>query len=146
MTGRVPKVCIKLRSETLRTYNFTAFPPFLLPFVPLFPSLEWSLTYVVAFKLHIAPCIRTPTSYHHSLPPEKPLRIQIESQLVSIQKLLPEILWHTNPLCLEFSQPVDPELARLAYQALYGRDVCPEIARDMVVRDEYLGWVTEVMP
>ncbi|KAI1117910.1 hypothetical protein F5Y14DRAFT_400405 [Nemania sp. NC0429] len=34
-------------------------------------------------------------------------------------------------------------LAKLAYRALYGTDVRSEIARDMVVRDQYLGWVNE---
>ncbi|KAB5570729.1 hypothetical protein GE09DRAFT_718485 [Coniochaeta sp. 2T2.1] len=34
----------------------------------------------------------------------------------------------------------------MAYHMLYGRDACLEIADDMAVRDEYLRWVTDVMP
>ncbi|KAK1768181.1 hypothetical protein QBC33DRAFT_569219 [Phialemonium atrogriseum] len=49
-------------------------------------------------------------------------------------------------LCLVFLQPAGSELARLAYRKLYGRDVCPEVVGDMVVRDEYLGWVPDVKP
>ena len=100
----------------------------------------------MAFKLHIPPCILT--SAHPLRPPplEKPLRIQIEGPIVAIQKLLPGISWHTNPLSLVFPQPAGPEIAKLAYRALYGRDVRPELANDVVVRDEYLGWVTDVIP
>lgn len=42
-----------------------------------------------------------------------------------------------------FPQPAGPELARLAYREIYGQDVRPEVAGDVVVRDEYLGWVIE---
>ncbi|OTA59739.1 hypothetical protein K449DRAFT_385073 [Hypoxylon sp. EC38] len=42
-----------------------------------------------------------------------------------------------------FPHPAGPELAKLIYQKIYGREVRSEIAGDMVVRDEYLGWVME---
>lgn len=70
---------------------------------------------------------------------KSPLRVQIEGPVVAIQKLLPDISWHTDPLSLVFPQPAGPEIAKLAYQAIYGRSVRPELANDMVVRDEYLG-------
>lgn len=100
----------------------------------------------MAFELHIPPCTSTPA--HHLHPPllEKPLRIQIEGPVVAIQKLLPEILWYTDPLSLVFPQPAGPEIAKLAYQKVYGRDIRPELANDIIVRDEYLGWVTDVTP
>ena len=74
------------------------------------------------------------------------MRIQIEGPLVSIQKLLLEVLWHTDVVSLVFPQPAGPELARLAYQKIYGREVRLDVAGDRVVRDEYLGWVTGVIP
>jgi hypothetical protein len=77
---------------------------------------------------------------------EKPLRIQIEGPLVSIQKLLPEMTWPLDVMRPVFPLPAGPELARLAYRTIYGRKVRPEDAGDMVVRDEYLGWVVEVRP
>ncbi|KFH42619.1 hypothetical protein ACRE_066320 [Hapsidospora chrysogenum ATCC 11550] len=43
-----------------------------------------------------------------------------------------------NPM---FPQPAGPELAKLAYKAIYGQDVRPSVENDLVVRDEYLGWV-----
>jgi hypothetical protein len=100
----------------------------------------------MAYKLHIPPCISNPNHPLHPPPLEKPLRIQIEGPLVAIQKLLPGITGHADPLSLVFPQPAGPELAKLAYQTLYGRDVCPELANDMIVRDEYLGWVGDVTP
>ncbi|KAK3936242.1 hypothetical protein QBC46DRAFT_419690 [Diplogelasinospora grovesii] len=87
----------------------------------------------MAFKLHIPPCISNPTHPLHPPPLEKPLRIQIEGH-------------HTNPSSLVFPQPAGPEIAKLAYQILYGRDVCLELANDMVMRDKYLGWVTDATP
>ncbi|KAK0624758.1 hypothetical protein B0T17DRAFT_252001 [Bombardia bombarda] len=100
----------------------------------------------MALELHIPPCIRASAHPLHPPPPEQPLRIQIEGPLVSIQKLLPEIPWNTSVASLMFPQPAGSELARLAYQKLYGREVRPEVSGDMVVRDEYLGWVMGVTP
>jgi len=100
----------------------------------------------MAFELHIPPCISTPAHPLHPPPLEKPLRIQIEGPVVAIQKLLPDISWRTDPLSAVFPQPAGPEIAKLVYQIVYGQDVRPEVANDMVVRDEYLGWVTDVTP
>ncbi|GAB1312194.1 SnoaL-like domain-containing protein [Madurella fahalii] len=76
----------------------------------------------MAFELHIPPCISNPAHPLHPPPPEKPLRIQIEGP------------------------PAGPEIAKLVYRTVYGRDARPELANDMVVRDEYLGWVTDKTP
>lgn len=79
-----------------------------------------------------------------SSPPRgKPVRIQIEGPLVSIQKLLPGVPWCVdigNPV---FPQPAGPELAKLAYRAIYGQHGRTDVATDLVVRDEYLGWVDQ---
>ncbi|KAJ3547858.1 hypothetical protein NM208_g1288 [Fusarium decemcellulare] len=40
-------------------------------------------------------------------------------------------------------QPAATGLARVAFRMIYGRDIRTEIDGDMVVRDEYLGWVQE---
>ncbi|RDL31009.1 Arginine deiminase type-3 [Venustampulla echinocandica] len=98
----------------------------------------------MALELYIPPCIITHGA--HSPPVEQPLRIQIGGPLVSIQKLLPKTPWDAEPLSPVFPQPAGPKLAKLAFQKIYGREVRPEIAGDFVVRDEYLGWVTEVRP
>jgi hypothetical protein len=100
----------------------------------------------MAGELYIPHCVDTPPHPFHLPPPEKPLRIQIEGPLVSIQKLLPEIPWHTEVEPLAFPLAAGPEFAQLAYQKIYGRDVCSNVAGDMVMRDEYLGWVTDVRP
>ncbi|KAI0847684.1 hypothetical protein F5Y00DRAFT_114173 [Daldinia vernicosa] len=95
----------------------------------------------MALDLHIPVCIRNPTHPLHLPSLEQPLRIQIEGPLISIQKLFPDIPWRTNVMSLEFPQPAGPALARLTYQKIYGQDVRHGVAGDMVVRDEYLGWV-----
>ncbi|KAH8593163.1 hypothetical protein B0O99DRAFT_628272, partial [Bisporella sp. PMI_857] len=105
----------------------------------------------MALELYIPPCISTSGNPLHPPPLEQPLRIQIEGLLVSIQKLPPEVLWRTDVSSPVFPQPAGPqpagpELARLAYQKIYGHEVRPDVAGDMIVRDEYLGWVTGVTP
>ena len=95
----------------------------------------------MALELHIPPCIHGPPHNLHAPPPEKPLRIQIEGPLTSIQKLLPDISWYTEDLSVIFPQPAGPELAKLTFQRLYGQAPRPHVAEDMVVRDEYLGWI-----
>lgn len=95
----------------------------------------------MSLELHIPPCVCDPVHPLHPPPLEKPLRIQIEGPLVAIERLLPSISWYTDPFNLVFPQQAGPKLAKLAYQALFGRDV-----RDVVVRDEYLGWVTDAKP
>lgn len=99
-------------------------------------------------ELHIPPCIREPVHPFHPPPLEKPLRIQIEGPLVSIRKLFPDATWdlgsfHVPP---RLPQPVGPLLARLTYETIYGRPVRPGIEGDLIVRDEYLGWIVESRP
>jgi hypothetical protein len=102
----------------------------------------------MALPLHIPPCIHSPAAAHHPPPDEKPLRIQIEGPLTAVKKLLPEVPWRTDMMAgpLVFPQPAGPELAGLAYQSVYGRNPHPEVAGDLVVRDEYLGWLAKVKP
>ena len=100
----------------------------------------------MALELYIPPCINSPAHPHHPPPLEKPLRIQIDGPLVAIQRLLPDMTWPVDALDRVFPLPGGPGLARLAYRTVYGREVRPEHPGDMVVRDEYLGWVNEVRP
>lgn len=100
----------------------------------------------MALPLHIPRCVHTPAGQYHLPPPDQPLRIQIEGPLVAIQRLLPHTPWLLDPLDQQFPQPAGPELARLTYQAMYGRDFRPEIPGDLVVQDEYLGWMPEKRP
>ncbi len=97
----------------------------------------------MALQLCIPPCIHEPAHPLHPPPLDKPLRIQIEGPLVSIQKLLPATSGFIDVMSVKFPQPVGPELARLAFQKIYERDYCLEVLGDMVVQDEYLGWVVE---
>lgn len=97
----------------------------------------------MALPLHIPRCIRTPAHPLHPPPLDKPVGIQIEGPLVSIRKMLPEAPWRVNDGDPVFPQPAGPDLARLAYQTIYGQDVRPDVAGDLVVRDEYLGWVDQ---
>lgn len=39
-----------------------------------------------------------------------------------------------------------PKLAELAFQQIYHRKVQHDVAGDMVVRDEYKGWVDKALP
>lgn len=100
----------------------------------------------MALPLYIPPCIHTPADQHHLPPPSQPLRIQIEGPLIAIQRLLPHTPWHLGFQDRTFPQLAGPELARLTYQTIYGRDVYPEIQDDLVVKDEYLGWMPEKYP
>ena len=97
-------------------------------------------------ELSIPPCIRSPRHPLHPPPVEQPLRIQIEGPLFSIQKLLPGVTWSPDAIFPAFPQPGGPLLATLTYRALYGRDPHPGVPQDMVVRDEYLGWITDPQP
>ncbi|KAI1746374.1 hypothetical protein F4680DRAFT_19386 [Xylaria scruposa] len=100
----------------------------------------------MALELYIPPCIRNPIDPHHHPPPDKPLRIQIEGPLVAVERLFPNIQWHVEDLVPEFPQPAGPKLAELTYSLLYGRNASPDIQGDLVVRDEYLGWVMKPKP
>ena len=105
-------------------------------------------------ELYIPPCVTNPASALHPPPPDKPLRVQVEGPLVSIEKLLPNSysstdgkkrpVWPNDVRNLVFPQPGGKVLAELAFQSIYGRASRPEIAGDFVLRDEYLGWVQEV--
>ena len=100
----------------------------------------------MALPLHIPHCIHTPADKYHPPVPDQPLRIQIEGPLIAIQRLLPHLPWRLDFRDREFPQPVGPELAHLTHQTIYGRDVCPTVQGDFVVRDEYLGWIPEKRP
>jgi hypothetical protein len=100
----------------------------------------------MALSLYVTPCIHTPAGQYHLPQPDQPLRIQIEGPLIAIQRLLPHTPWCLGLLDRKFPQPAGPELARLTYQEIYGRAVCPEDPGDLVVRDEYLGWMPEKYP
>lgn len=39
-----------------------------------------------------------------------------------------------------------PGARAVGVSKVYGRDVSPDVAGDLVVRDEYLGWVAEKRP
>ncbi|KAK1948817.1 hypothetical protein LY78DRAFT_595120 [Colletotrichum sublineola] len=98
----------------------------------------------MALELYIPPCILDPPYDLHPPPPERPLRIQIEGPLVSIEKLFPAVQWKI-PLSntSEYFQPAGPMLAALTYKHLYGReaDDRADASGDLVIRDEYLGWI-----
>ncbi|KAJ5230433.1 hypothetical protein N7489_011141 [Penicillium chrysogenum] len=100
----------------------------------------------MALPLYIPHCIHAPAGRYHFPPSDQPLRIQIEGPLIAIQRLLPHIHWRLEFGNRTFPQPAGPELARLTYQTIYGRDVCPEVPGDLVVQDEYLGWMPEKRP
>lgn len=105
-----------------------------------------TLSPLVALPLYIPLCIHNPPGQYHFPPPYQPLRIQIEGPLIAIQRLLPHATWHLGLLNQPFPQPAGPELARLTCQKIYGRDVCEDVPGDLVVRDEYLGWMSEKYP
>ncbi|RJE26866.1 hypothetical protein PHISCL_00778 [Aspergillus sclerotialis] len=100
----------------------------------------------MALPFYIPPCIHAPPDQYHLPPPDQPLKIQIEGPLVAIQRLLPHIPWRLGYLDRTFPQPAGPELGRLTYQVIYGREVSSEVQSDLVVRDEYLGWMPEKRP
>ncbi|KAI1742672.1 hypothetical protein F4680DRAFT_23741 [Xylaria scruposa] len=97
----------------------------------------------MALELHIPPCIHSPAHAFHLPPLDQPLRIQIEGPLTAIQRLVPDASWHVDVMAQVFPMPGAKSLAELTYRALYGADVRSEVARDMVIRDQYLGWVRE---
>lgn len=98
----------------------------------------------MALPLYIPSCSKTPRHPNHPPDSEKPLRIQIEGPLTLVQKLVPDAEWHVKQYNEVFPQPAGLCLARIAYAALYGREADPQgIAGDLIVRNEYLGWVME---
>ncbi|KEY75018.1 hypothetical protein S7711_10452 [Stachybotrys chartarum IBT 7711] len=99
-----------------------------------------------ALPLYIPPCLANPPHRLHPPNHDQPLRIQIEGPLLAIQKILPEVSWHVPNHFSDFPMPGGPKLAELAFRTLYGRDVRPDVSRDIVVRDEYRGWLIEARP
>lgn len=97
----------------------------------------------MALELYIPPCIHDPAHALHPPPLDRPLRVQIEGPLVSIRKLVPDCSWHFKAGSREFPQPGGEALAKLTYQALYRIDTRLEVVGDIIIRDEYLGWVME---
>lgn len=97
----------------------------------------------MSLPLYIPPCIHTPADQFHFPPPNRPLRIQIEGPLIAIQRLLPHTPWNLDLHERTFPQPAGPELARLTYQTIYGRHGSAEVPGDLIVKDEYLGWMPE---
>ncbi|KAK5988844.1 hypothetical protein PT974_10340 [Cladobotryum mycophilum] len=65
----------------------------------------------------------------------KPLRINIEGPLTCVEKLIPGIKWNLDIYSRPFLQPAGPELAKLAFKHVYGR----QAPNDLPVTDEYLG-------
>ncbi|KAI1377295.1 hypothetical protein F4677DRAFT_444521 [Hypoxylon crocopeplum] len=100
----------------------------------------------MALELYIPPCICNPAHPHHLPPPDKPLRIQIEGSLVPVERLFPGIEWRLKNIQPEFPQPAASKLAELTYQMLYGREACPDVAGDLVLRNEHLGWIRRPNP
>jgi hypothetical protein len=103
-----------------------------------------------ALELHIPPCIHDPPHCHHPPHPDKPLRIDIQGPLECIHKLLPGTTWHTSNFRYTFPQVAGPKLASLTLQKLYEQETYARIyggegegQEDVVVRDEYLAWVTD---
>jgi hypothetical protein len=94
-----------------------------------------------ALPLYIPPCVTKPSHPFHPPPSEQSLRIHIEGPLLALQKLLPEVSWHLTNYSPEFPMPGGPKLAELAFQQIYHRKVRHDVAADMVIKDEYKGWV-----
>ena len=67
--------------------------------------------------------------------------MQVEGPLLALQKLLPEVSWHTPYSCPKFPLAGGPKLAELAFPTIYHQNVWPDVAGDMVVRDEYKCWL-----
>jgi len=94
----------------------------------------------MALELYIHPYIHNPPHRLHPSPSDKPLRIQIQGPLESIQKLLPNASWHT---IVPFPQPGELKLASLTHKKLYGQEGLGGGDGALAVRDEYLAWVME---
>ncbi|KAI9711060.1 MAG: hypothetical protein M1828_001987 [Chrysothrix sp. TS-e1954] len=97
----------------------------------------------MAVHLEIPKCLDRPPHRFHFPPPSQPLRIRIEGPLTAVQRLVPNVPWYLDLVRKPFPQPAGPPLAKMTFRQVYGRDVDPSIVGDMVLRDEYLGWVQE---
>ena len=100
----------------------------------------------MAFDLFIPKCTHDPAHELHFPSVERPLRVNIEGPLVSIQRLVPDVTWHTETEVPDFPQKGGPALAKLAYETLYGHSLDETAESEVVIRDEYLGWITESRP
>ncbi|TPX14883.1 uncharacterized protein E0L32_004992 [Thyridium curvatum] len=94
----------------------------------------------MALQLYIPNCISKPAHHLHFPPLKKPLRIQIEGPTVAIERILPDTSWPTSTQVNVFPQPAGLQLANLAFHVIYGKQ--PEVD-DLVIRDEYLGWIQQ---
>ena len=103
-------------------------------------STEKQPTDLDALELFIPPCIHNPRHYFYPPPPTKPLRIQIQGPLESIQKLLPKTSWHK---IVRFPQLGGLELASLTHRALHSKEGLEKADGISAVRDEYLAWAME---
>ena len=90
--------------------------------------------------LYIPPCVDSPPHQNHPPSLERPLRIHIQGPLVSIKKLLPGVIFHYDDWGKPFPQPAAPQLAELAFQAIYGRPINRDL---LTVRDEYNAWIRD---
>lgn len=99
-----------------------------------------------ALPLYIPPCITKPPHRFHPPPFDQPLRINVEGPLIALQKLLPDVSWHVTTHSPKFPMPGGPKLAELVFQKIYGREVQQDVAGDMLVRDEYKGWIPNAPP
>ena len=95
---------------------------------------------LMALELFIPPCIHNPRHCLHPPPLTRPLRIQIQGPLESIQKLLPKITWDK---IVRSPQPGGLELASLTLRALYSEEGLKDADSIPAVRDEYLAWAME---
>ncbi|TGO43919.1 hypothetical protein BCON_0726g00010 [Botryotinia convoluta] len=70
---------------------------------------------------------------------------ELRQENTTLQKLLPGVSWHLTNYSPEFPMSGGPKLAELAFQKIYHREVRHDVAGDMVVRDEYKGWVDKAL-
>ncbi|TVY14154.1 hypothetical protein LARI1_G007782 [Lachnellula arida] len=128
----MPLPDISCLTNPTHKYNIHCFhpPPSLQPALPLF----------------IPPYCQNSHHRLHLPSLDQPFRIQVEGPLIAIQKLLPKVSWHTPNHSPIFPLPGGPELAKLAFKTIYCREVDPDVPGDMVIRDEYKGWLREARP
>uniref|UniRef100_A0A8H7NBJ9 Uncharacterized protein n=1 Tax=Bionectria ochroleuca TaxID=29856 RepID=A0A8H7NBJ9_BIOOC len=77
----------------------------------------------MALELYIPPCLHVPVHPKHPPSVEKPLRIQIEGPLISIQKLVPEAQWHIDIFNEVFPQPAGPFTRKLSVSKTRSRSL-----------------------
>ena len=62
---------------------------------------------------------------------------------MSIQKLLPHVRFQYDDWGKPFPQPAAPELAELAFQAIYGLPTDNNLGDYLRISDEYDAWIRE---